>query len=94
MTIEEFPAFKALQWSEIRREILAGSYQPSPVLRVSIPKPGGKGERLLGIPCIVDRVIQQAILQVLTPIFNPGFSESSYGFRRGRLDPIARLMER
>ncbi len=84
MTIEAFPAFKALEWSEIRREILAGTYQPSPVLRVSIPKPGGKGERLLGIPCIVDRLIQQAILQVLTPIFNPGFSESSFGFRPRR----------
>ena len=81
MTIVKFPAFKALEWPEIRRKILAGNYQPSPVLRVSIAKPGGRGERLLGIPCILDRVIQQAILQVLSPIFNPGFSESSYGFR-------------
>ena len=83
ITVEDFPAFKVLHGSEIRRELLVGSYVPSPVLRVSIPKEGG-GERFLGIPCILDRMIQQAILQVLTPIFDPGFSESSYGFRPHR----------
>lgn len=82
MTIDAFPTFKALEWPKTHRKILAGKYQPSPALRVVIPKPGG--ERLLGIPCILDRVIQQAILQVLTPIFNPDFSESSYGFRPHR----------
>jgi RNA-directed DNA polymerase len=61
-----------------------GRYQPRPVRRVVIPKPHGQGERKLGVPCVVDRVIQQAILQVLTPIFDPGFSESSFGSRPKR----------
>ena len=64
--------------------VLDGSYQPSPVRRKSIPKPGGRGERLLGIPIVTDRVIAQAIQQVLTPIFDPEFSESSFGFGPGR----------
>jgi RNA-directed DNA polymerase len=83
MRIEDFAAFARLQWAEIRQQLSNGTYQPQPVRRVSIPKPGG-GERLLGIPTVVDRVIQQAIAQVLTPIFDPGFSESSFGFRPGR----------
>ena len=71
-------------WPRIREDLLAGRYQPQPVLGVEPPKPGGKGMRQLGIPTVVDRLIQQALNQVLQPIFDPGFSESSYGFRPGR----------
>jgi len=84
VTVDEFPAFMRAHWPAIRAAVLDGSYQPSPVRRASIPKPGGRGERLLGIPTVTDRVIAQAIQQVLTPIFDPGFSESSFGFRPGR----------
>ena len=84
MTLEAFPAYAREHWPEIRQSLLDGTYQPSPLRRKSIPKPGGKGERLLGIPTVVDRVIAQAILQVLTPIFDPVFSESSFGFRPKR----------
>lgn len=83
MRIEDFPAFARSHWVEIRQQLECGTHPPRPVRRVSIPKPGG-GERLLGIPSVVDRVIQQAMAQVLTPIFDPGFSESSFGFRPGR----------
>jgi RNA-directed DNA polymerase len=83
MRIEDFPAFARSHWSDIRQQLADGSYRPQPVRRVSIPKPNG-GERLLGIPIVMDRVIQQAIAQVLTPIFDPHFSGSSYGFRPGR----------
>ena len=84
MTIDEFPAHVRSHWPTIRQGLLEGRYQPSPVRRVSIPKPAGRGQRLLGIPTVVDRVICQAIQQVLTPIFDPGFSASSFGFRPGR----------
>jgi len=70
-------------WLRVREELLEGTYKPKPVRRVEIPKPDG-GVRLLGIPTALDRLIQQAVLQVLTPIFDPGFSEHSYGFRPGR----------
>ncbi len=83
MTLEEFPDFVRQHWAPIRQALLDGSYRPAPVLRVMIPKRSG-GKRPLGIPTVTDRVIQQAILQVLSPIFDPGFSESSFGFRPGR----------
>jgi RNA-directed DNA polymerase len=71
-------------WKRIKKELLDGSYQPRPVLRVEIPKPGGRGIRMLGIPTVVDRLIQQAMHQVLTPVFDPDFSAYSYGFRPRR----------
>ena len=70
-------------WSKIRAKLLAGTYAVTPVKRVEIPKPNG-GVRQLGIPTVLDRFIQQLLLQVLSPIFEPSFSESSYGFRPGR----------
>lgn len=82
-TIEDFPAHARAHWPAIRQQITEGRYQPQAVRRVEIPKPGG-GQRLLGIPTVMDRVIQQAIAQVLTPIFDPSFSPSSFGFRPGR----------
>ena len=83
MTVQELPKYLKENWPSIREQLLAGSYQPRPVRRQSIPKSGG-GVRDLGIPCVLDRLIQQAILQVLQPRFDPTFSEHSYGFRPGR----------
>jgi RNA-directed DNA polymerase len=83
MTVRELPAFLKRHWLRLREELLVGCYQPQPVRRVLIPKSGG-GERELGIPSVLDRFIQQAILQVLQPQFDPTFSEASYGFRPGR----------
>lgn len=83
MRIEEFAEFARVHWPTIRQALRDGTYRPQPVRRVMIPKPGG-GERALGIPNVVDRVIQQAIAQVMTPIFDPQFSESSFGFRPKR----------
>lgn len=84
MTIEQFPGWvKSGQWDDVAEAINAQQYQPSPVRRVEIDKPDG-GKRLLGIPTVTDRVIQQAIAQVLTPIFDPEFSNNSFGFRPNR----------
>lgn len=81
--MDQTAAYLKENWPEIEAHLLAGTYRPKPVKRVEIPKPGG-GTRLLGVPTILDRFIQQAALQVLTPIFEPQFSEHSYGFRPGR----------
>jgi len=83
IAIEQFPDHTRPFWTGIRESLLTGKYQPSPVRRVEIPKPTG-GTRPLGIPTVLDRLIQQAIAQVLSPIFDPTFSESSFGFRPGR----------
>jgi len=84
MTVEELKGYIRDHWDDISQALSAGTYQPQPVLRVEIPKPDGKGKRKLGIPVVIDRLIQQALLQALNPIFDPGFSDSSYGFREGR----------
>jgi len=81
--MDQTQAFLEEYWETVKGHLLAGTYRPKPVKRVEIPKPGG-GTRLLGVPTILDRFIQQAALQVLTPIFEPQFSEHSYGFRPGR----------
>jgi RNA-directed DNA polymerase len=83
VTIEDFPYQFRECWQEIRAAILEGNYTPKPVLRVEIEKPGG-GIRPLGIPTVLDRIIQQAIAQVIEPWFDPHFSESSFGFRPNR----------
>ncbi len=79
ITIDEFPEKFRAHWPQLRRELEAGTYVPSPVRRVEMAKPDG-GIRLLGIPTVLDRLIQQAIAQVLGPIFDPGFSAHSFGF--------------
>ena len=84
MPVESLNGYLKEHWLRIKEELLSGRYLPQPVRRVEIPKPGGKGKRQLGIPTVVDRLIQQAIHQVLSPIFEKGFSEHSYGFRPSR----------
>jgi RNA-directed DNA polymerase len=83
LSIEDTKAFLATQWPTIREELLSGRYRPRSVRRVEIPKSSG-GKRALGIPTVTDRLIQQALLQVLQPIIDPTFSDSSFGFRPGR----------
>jgi RNA-directed DNA polymerase len=83
MTIDDAKSYLREHWPDIRSQLLAGAYRPQPVKRVEIPKPDG-GVRKLGVPCVVDRLIQQALLQVLQKRWDPTFSEHSYGFRPGR----------
>lgn len=84
MTTEALRDHVRKHWESIRTKLLAGTYGPSPVRRVKIPKPNGGGIRLLGIPTVIDRWIQQMLLQVLQDIFDPLFHANSYGFRPGR----------
>jgi RNA-directed DNA polymerase len=83
MTTEQLEPHLQANWWILKDKLLKGTYVPTPVRRVEIPKPSG-GTRMLGIPTVQDRFIQQLLLQVLTPIFDPEFSEHSYGFRPGR----------
>lgn len=83
MPVTELKPYVHKHWDRLKEELLEGRYTPQPVLRVEIAKPTG-GTRNLGIPIVVDRLIQQAVFQVLVPIFDPDFSEYSYGFRPGR----------
>jgi group II intron reverse transcriptase/maturase len=83
VTVANLQAYLKTHWETVKTELLAGTYRPMPVKRVEIPKPGG-GVRLLGIPTVMDRFLQQALLQVLNPIFDVDFSRHSYGFRPGK----------
>jgi group II intron reverse transcriptase/maturase len=83
MTTGQLKEYLKEEWPRIKEELLTGRYMPLPVRKVEIPKPGG-GTRMLGIPTVVDRLIQQAVYQELGPLFEPGFSANSYGFRPGK----------
>jgi RNA-directed DNA polymerase len=83
MEVKQLREFLQEHWAEIKEQILSGTYEPRPVRRVDIPKPGG-GTRMLGIPTVLDRLIQQAMHQILSPVWEKGFSPHSYGFRPGR----------
>jgi len=84
MSVDDLWTHCREHWARVREELLGGTYVPQAVRQVEIPKPGSQGVRTLGIPTVLDRMIQQALLQVLTPIFDPTFSEASFGFRPGR----------
>jgi RNA-directed DNA polymerase len=84
VTVEQLSKHCREHWEQIRESVRNGRYKPQAVRKVEIPKPDGKGTRMLGIPTVMDRMIQQAVLQVLQPIFEPTFSENSFGFRPGR----------
>ena len=83
MSVEELGPYLREEWQGIKEALLDERYEPQPVKRVEIPKPGG-GTRRPGIPTVVDRLIRQALHQVMSRVFEPGFSESGYGFRPGR----------
>src|SRR5215831_6851815 len=83
MSVEQLPAYLKKHWPTIRAELLAATYKPQPVKRVEIPKPDG-GVRMLGIPTVMDRFVEQAVQQVLQRIWDPEFSDHSYGFRPNR----------
>ena len=83
VTVAEFKDWLKVHWPSVKRALLEGRYLPRPVRRVDIPKPSG-GVRTLGVPTVVDRLIQQALHQVLQPLFEPEFSDGSFGFRPGR----------
>jgi len=84
VTVEDLESLLRRRWEAIREELFSGMYVPNAVRKVEIPKPGGKGVRMLGIPTTLDRLIQQALLQVMQPLFDPTFSDHSFGFRPGR----------
>ena len=87
MTVEALRPHIKVAWPEIRQSLDGGTFRPSPVRRVMIPKPGG-GERELGVPTVFDRFLQQALSQVLTLVFEPSFSNRSFGFRPGQLGAV------
>ncbi len=84
VTIEEYEERLEEELVQLKKELESWNYKPEPVRRVEIPKPGGKGVRLLGVPCIKDRVVQATIKLLIEPIIDEKFSDSSYGFRPGR----------
>jgi group II intron reverse transcriptase/maturase len=83
MEVKRLRGYLQVRWAQIKEQLLQETYQPRPVRRVDIPKPGG-GTRMLGIPTVLDRLIQQALHQILSPLWDTGFSAHSYGFRPGR----------
>ena len=95
MTVDDLMPYLREHWARIRQELLEGRYAPKPIRKVEIPKPDGAGVRTLGIPTVVDRLIQQAVLQVMQPLFDPTFSDASFGFRPGRSthDAVRRARE-